>query len=131
MRRFTAALQPDTSIFANALLCEVDLVVPLHLPLGALELSAGHQVSRILEQRLVQVSVIACCYKDGIDVQRLLPFLPTRTLGEIQGASVLYLQTHTTLSNRRVSHVNDATVWHYTVRPVLFLGSRVAMTNAL
>ena len=83
MRGFTAALQPDTCILTNALLCKVDLVVPLHLPLGTLQLSTRHQVSRVLEQRLVQISAIACCYKDGIDVQCLLPLLAARTLGEI------------------------------------------------
>lgn len=80
MRSLAAALQPNTSIVTNTLLRKVDLVVPLYLPFGAFQFSTRHEVSRILEQRLVQIPVVSCCHEDGINVQCLLPLLSARTL---------------------------------------------------
>lgn len=131
MGRLTAALQPNTSIVADCLLLEVDSVISANCPLRIFQVTTRHEVSGILEQRLVQVPEIAGGDKDSINIEDLLLLACTRHITEVQRALIANVQTNPILDHRAVFDGCDPAVGQDVVWPLLLSLARVTVPDAL
>lgn len=68
MRCLAATLQPHTRVLSNLLVLKSHAVVSLHGPSRALEITAGHKVPSVLEERFMKISEVTGCYEYGVYV---------------------------------------------------------------
>lgn len=87
-----ASLKVDAGAICDGALVRVDAILSVDGPSLALLVAAGQQVSDVSQNVLVDVTFVARCHNDKIDVERLL----ARGLGHlILAAVVADVQAHT------------------------------------
>lgn len=131
MGRLAAALQPNASIVADCLVLKVDLIISSNCPLRILQITTRHEVSRILEQCLVQIPEIPSGDENSIHIENLLLLTCTGDLTEVQWALIANVQADSVLNHRAVLDSCDPAIRQNVVWPLLLSFARVAVPDAL
>lgn len=101
VRRLAASLQPHASVLADLVVLKVHPVVSPDLPLRIFDVAPGHQVSCVLQQRLVEVAEVSRRDENSVKVHRLGLLLSPWRVAQVQRALVSDMQTNAVLEDRR------------------------------